>query len=208
MLLQKPNKYWDSYKGLPRENEFIVLLKYLCDKQPVNDKRILEDLRKTCMDIKQIEHYLIKAVNENILRVIDECIVCENCAEEISLNELKDIIPCKHLEDIIGKKVRCIYCNEEFIVIEEHIRRYYAITFKGLDFCKKLNLGLKITEMKLLEYISDRTRKRQEKLGTAELLKNYYFIIVLHFLRDLILIKCTLYVNLTLMLSRIKLERF
>jgi len=140
----------------------------------ISEEKIIEDLKLSKRDIRE---NLQQGLNLGLIKM-KEVIYCEHCGE--------DIREVKPSEKVVGKEETCEYCGSVFIVTEDHIRRYYRLTFKGEElFNKKLNQEQSfpwMPKLKMLPYYID---KKCEELG-GEVLKDYFIIILLHFLRDLI----------------------
>lgn len=190
MSSKRRNRSWASHKA-KRQKVLKYVLKLLCENLvPVDEKVILEKASRVLdIDEKEIRNYLDEGIAKGIFQVIDKGIRCEHCLEDISLKDIRRLIceDISDIKDIIGIKIHCIYCNNDFIVTEEHIYKYYKLTYRSLDRCKELEMVRSmVPEMKLLGYLADKKLRQLKEKGLEKPFKRYYFIIVLHFLRDLI----------------------
>jgi len=52
---------------------------------------------------------------------------CEFCCEDIPLKDLKLCYEVGNIEDLIGRRIYCIFCENDFIVTREHIYRYHRL---------------------------------------------------------------------------------
>jgi S-adenosylhomocysteine hydrolase len=150
------------------------LIKYLGAKDfPIDELKIIEDLR---LPKEEIKANLSEGVKLGLINVNKIVVTCEECGED--LREIKIV------EEVLGKGEKCEYCGEIFTVTEDNILRYYSLTYKGIDAYDKLSKRGHpfIPKFKLFPYFID---KWYDRFG-GEVLKNYFIIILLHFLRDLI----------------------
>lgn len=141
-------------------------------RYPVDEERMIEDLRISREDLNT---YLTQGIDEGIINV-RMVVFCEECSE--------DVMEIEKLDEVLGKEVICEYCGEEFTVTEDNIRRYYWLTFKGLDLYAKLTRkkSLSLPSLKLLPYFVSKKSREIDR----PVFNDYFFIILLHFLRDLI----------------------
>jgi S-adenosylhomocysteine hydrolase len=149
------------------------LIEYLGSKDfPIDEVKIIEDLK---LPEEEIKANLRDGVKLGLINV-NMVIICEECDED--LREIK--IP----EEVLGKEEKCEYCGKIFTVTEDDILRYYSLTYKGMDVYHKLLKKVHpfIPKFKLFPYFIDLW---YEKFG-RKVLEDYFIIILLHFLRDLI----------------------
>ena len=94
---------------------------------PVLEERwILEKVSKLLnVDSEKVYEVLRECVAKGILKVFDEGIRCEFCCEDVSLKDLR--YDARSVEELIGESVYCIFCDNENIVTEDHIYRYYKL---------------------------------------------------------------------------------
>jgi S-adenosylhomocysteine hydrolase len=148
------------------------LIKYLGSKDsPIREETIIDDLK---LPKKEIEEILQDAVKLGLINV-KIIVTCEECGE--------DLMEIESSRKVLGKEKKCEYCGTIFTVTEDNIYRYYSLTFLGLDVYNKLDKRTPlIPKLRLFLYFRDKWFK---KFG-GEMLKDYFIIILLHFLRDLI----------------------
>jgi S-adenosylhomocysteine hydrolase len=158
-------------------NRLQRLIEYLGDHEkesPIDEGKIIEDLKGSLSE-EEIKESLLNGVN---LGFINEkyILICEECGED--LREIKT------LEEILGKEETCEYCGKIFTVTEDDILRRYSLTYRGMDAYSRLSKKVHpfIPKFKLFPYLTDLW---YQKFG-GEVLKDYFIIILLHFLRDLI----------------------
>ena len=60
-----------------------------------------------------------------MLKVLSEGIRCEFCCEDVSLKDL--CYEVGSVEDLMDERIYCIFCDNENIVTEDHIYRYYRL---------------------------------------------------------------------------------
>jgi S-adenosylhomocysteine hydrolase len=155
-------------------NQLSRLIQYLGSSKDllVEEAKIIEDLELLERDVKE---NLREGVNRGLID-IKMVTFCENCGE--------DVQEIKMLEKAIGREETCKYCGETFTITEDNVRCYYSLTFKGIDMYSKLlkKTHFLVPKLKLFPYFVDLWRK---KFGN-KVLKDYFIVIMLHFLRDLI----------------------
>ena len=92
----------------------------------LEERRILEKVSKLLnVDSDRVYKVLRECVAKEILKVIDEGIRCEFCCEDVSLKDLRYDV--RSVKELIGEGVYCIFCDNENIVTEDHIYRYYKL---------------------------------------------------------------------------------
>jgi len=154
-------------------DNLLRLIKYLGDQlTPIDNRKLKDDLK---MSEEELKAYLTEAKNKGLIKE-KAVITCENCEEEI-----KEI---KKVNKYVGKNMRCDNCDKEFTVTKDNILFYYSLTFKGQDFYNNKLPHIKplIPRLNLLQYYVNKKMKEIKR----PIFKDYFIVILLHFLRDLI----------------------
>jgi len=152
---------------------FQRLLEYLGEqKDPVNKEKMMEELGLS-KDV--VESWLNLGVKKGWIELVI-MVYCENCGDQV-----KEV---KNVTEAIDKEMQCRYCGGSFVATEDHIWEYYSLTFRGIDLFNRLfkKEHFLMPQMKMLGYLSDRKLRELKDRPFHD----YYVVMVLHFLRDLI----------------------
>jgi len=110
--------------------ECIIALFHETPYHVLEEREILEKISKLLnVDSGEIYRVLRECVAKGVLKVVGEGIRCEFCCEDVSLKDLRYEVGS--VEDLIGEGVYCIFCDNENIVTEDHIYRYYKFERGG-----------------------------------------------------------------------------